>query len=298
MIIRTTTTGDVTASTPLNKAQATALTRRIRQHIDAAWEDITRAYEGKAWKALGYGSWEAYVKAEFDMSRRRSYQLIDQGRVIQAISEATGKSVQRVAQIPARDVEAVKDDLPAVSAAITARVEQGAKPEEAAANVIAERRAEKDKAKADRKAEQAEFDRQRDEARAKLPDAIKQSEAAKEAAIAQKLHTVQDLTDAERIAELEETVRILEGDIEKLKAENAKFGDMKVLFDQGGFEAVIAAKDEQIRVLNTRVSSESADKASWAKSAGYWKAHAEKLGYTSQDDIVIPLDGDEFGGVA
>ena len=38
----------ITAPKALNRAEATALTERIRKHIDAAWSDITRAYEGKA----------------------------------------------------------------------------------------------------------------------------------------------------------------------------------------------------------------------------------------------------------
>ncbi|RUV94332.1 hypothetical protein EOA75_11805 [Mesorhizobium sp. M1A.F.Ca.IN.022.07.1.1] len=252
--------------------------------------------DAKLYRA-SHDTFEDYCKARWDIGRSRAYELIDQATVVKAITDA-GVNLSAVADISKRDVRELKKDLPAAAKQIKDKIKKGAAPTEATAAVIAQMTAKKDHPKADRKAQQVEFDRQRDEARAKLPDAIRQSEAAKEAAIAQKLRTVQDLTDAERIAELEETVRILEGDIEKLKAENAKFGDMKVLFDQGGFEAVIAAKDEQIRVLNTRVSSESADKASWAKSAGYWKAQAQKLGYTSQDDIVIPLDGAEFGGVA
>lgn len=289
---------DLKAAEPLTKAQATTLTKRIREHIDAAWQDITKAYEGKAWKPLGYASWEAYVKAEFDMTRRRSYQILDQGRVINAISEATG-NVYHGTQITEREAREIKDDLPAVTAEISARVERGEEPKKAAVETIAEKRAEKAKAKADKQAQQAEHDRQRDEARAKLPEEVKQAEAAREAAVsAAKTKKTAGLTDAERVAELEETVRILEGDNAELKAENAKFGDMKVLFDQGGFEAVIAAKDEQIRVLNTRVASESADKASWASTAKFWKEKAQALGYSA--DIVIPLDDTptEFGGVA
>lgn len=252
--------------------------------------------DAKLYRA-SHDTFEDYCKARWDIGRSRAYELIDQATVVKAITDA-GVNLSAVADISKRDVRELKKDLPAAAKQIKDKIKKGAAPTEATAAVIAQMTAKKDHPKADRKAQQVEFDRQREEARAKLPDAIRQSEAAKEAAIQQKLQSGQDLTDGERVAELEETVRILEGDIEKLKAENAKFGDMKVLFDQGGYEAVIAAKDEQIRVLNTRVSSESADKASWAKSAGYWKAQAEKLGYTSQDDIVIPLDGAEFGGVA
>ncbi|TGT36198.1 hypothetical protein [Mesorhizobium sp. M8A.F.Ca.ET.165.01.1.1] len=269
----------------LTKAQATALTKRIRQHIDNAWSDITKAYEGKAWKALGYGSWEAYVRAEFDISRQRSYQLIDQGKVITAIAEATGQSVQRVGQIPARDVGAVKDDLPAVQAEISSRVAQGNEPAKAATDVIAEKRAAKDKAKTDRAAGQAEHDRQRDAARAALPDAVKEHVKIRDEAIAQA--KASDAADGVA-ADLEEQVRGLEEENAKLKAENSKFADMWVQWQKGGFEAVIAGKDEEIRVLTSRLTQESADKAGWLKRAKAWQKRAIELGWSS--DIVIPLD--------
>jgi hypothetical protein len=65
---------------------------------------------------------------------------------------------------------------------------------------------------------------------------------------------------------------------------------MRVQFEQGGFEKVVADKDEEIRVLLTRVETESRDKVSYMRSADYWKAEAQKLGYG--DDDFIPLDDD------
>ncbi len=295
-MIRKKTAAPTTRDLSVN--EAVALTHRIRLAVDKVWALLLEAHDRKAWKALKYPTWEAYIKAEFQIGRAHAYRLLDQGRVISAIEEATG-NLSPVGDISERDARDVKDQLPAVTQEIKARVEHGEEPQKAATDVIAETRAAKDKAKAEKQSRQAEFDRQRDEARAKLPDAVKQAEAAKEAAIAAKTTPASPgLSDAERIAELEETVRILEGDIEKLKAENAKFSDMWVLYQKGGFEAVIAAKDEQIRVLNTRVSTESADKASWAKSAGYWKEQAQKLGFSN--DVVIPLNDSpsDFGGIA
>lgn len=275
-------------ATLLTKGEASALTERIRGHIDAAWADITKAYEGKAWKALGYASWEAYVKAEFDMSRRHSYRLIDQGRVIREIAEATAESVTRVSQISARDVAAVKDDLPTVTAEIRERIEQGEAPETAVAETVATARAEKERQREERKAKQAEFARQREEHVATLPDAIKRREQAKaEAIAARKAAPANDgLPDEDRIAELEEAVRVLEAENADLKAENKLYGEMKVQFQQGGFDKVIAGKDEEIRVLQSRLYSESADKASWMKSAKYWQAEAIKLGWKNGDFTV------------
>jgi hypothetical protein len=91
------------------------------------------------------------------------------------------------------------------------------------------------------------------------------------------------LSDRERIAELEEAVTALEADNEKLEAENRRFEEMKAQWLAGGFEAVIAGKDEEIRALLTRVASESREKAKNLRSADHWKAQAVKLGYRRED---------------
>jgi hypothetical protein len=88
-----------------------------------------------------------------------------------------------------------------------------------------------------------------------------------------------DLSESERIAELEETVKALSDDNECLEAENRKFEEMKAQWRAGGFEAVIAGKAEEIRALLIRVESESREKARNYRNAEYWKAEAIKLGY-------------------
>lgn len=149
--------------------------------------------------------------------------------------------------------------------------------------------------KAARKAGQAQHDLAREEARAGLPDEVKAQQAAKDAAIlARKARSADSDDDIDALRaeldEMREANAALEAGLAKLKSENAKWQDMRVQFEQGGFEKVIADKDEEIRVLNTRLIAESRDKASWAKSAKFWKAEAMKLGYGDED--VIPLDDD------
>lgn len=280
-------TSPAKSDAPLNKAQARTLTERIRKHIDAAWADITAAYEGKAWKALGYASWEAYVKAEFDMSRRRSYQLIDQGRVIREIAEATGQNVQHAAQISYRDAEKIKGDLPSVTAEIRERVEAGETPETAVARTVAEARAEKERQREERKAKQADLDRQRDAARAALPASVQKAEAAKQAAIEGRATVKVGLSDAERIAELEEAVRLLEVENAALKSENQMFAEMKAEWEKGGFEEVIRGKDEVIRAQASRIESESQEKVRNLRSMEWWKKEAFKLGYSNNTVIDI-----------
>lgn len=67
---------------------------------------------GAVRETLGYSSWEAYVKAEFDISRQYSYRLIDQGRVIREIEEAAGQNVAHGRQIPELTPAAVDAILP------------------------------------------------------------------------------------------------------------------------------------------------------------------------------------------
>jgi hypothetical protein len=66
-----------------------------------------RAHERRAWEVLGYETWEEYVRAEFNMSRSRSYQLLDQGRVVREIEAAASTDVD-ISEADARDL---KSDL-------------------------------------------------------------------------------------------------------------------------------------------------------------------------------------------
>jgi hypothetical protein len=98
-----------------------------------------------------------------------------------------------------------------------------------------------------------------------------------------------------RIDELEEAVKCLEHDNADLIAERddlkrrlAKFDDMVLLYERGGFEAVIAAKDELIRSQSRRIEMESGDKAAWARRAKWWQKTAIALGYVSPHSEVVP----------
>jgi hypothetical protein len=284
---------DVTPA-ELSKAEAKKLTQKIKTAVDDLWTLLIQAHEGKAWKALGYSTWEAYVSAEFSMSRQRSYQLIAKGDVIHAIAEATGENVKRVGQISARDVDAVKDDLPTVAEEIKAKVEAGEDPEKAVAETVASKRAEKEQAKADKAAQQAENDRIREEAATALPQAIKDREQAKVDAIAaRKAKPVDVEALIAEIEELREANGSLEAEVTALKADNARWEAMRVQFERGGFEKVIAGKDEEIRVLQSGKEIESRDKVSWMNKAKYWKDEAIKLGWKN-GDFTIDIETGEI----
>lgn len=138
-------------------------------------------------------------------------------------------------------------------------------------------------------AEQAEFDRQREDAQAGFSPEVQALWAAQAAAIvaSSEAPAASGLTALEQIAELQQEVSALETELTVAKAEIAKFEEMRVQYEKGGFEAVIAGRDEVIKALETRVYGESRDKAGWMKSAKFWKAEAIKLGYASKDDIDI-----------
>lgn len=77
---------------PLEEAAARDLTERIRNATQQVCMLLLEAHARRAWIALGYKSWERYVFREFGISRSRSYQLLDQGRVTNVIQSTAGLS--------------------------------------------------------------------------------------------------------------------------------------------------------------------------------------------------------------
>jgi hypothetical protein len=117
----------------LDARDARDLTERIKQSVDRVWDLLLDAYSGRAWEALGYRGWGAYVTAEFDISPRRAYQLLDQARTERALQEAAQSSAVTIGERRAR---AVKSVLPAVTAAVRLRVVE--EPEARACDVVDE----------------------------------------------------------------------------------------------------------------------------------------------------------------
>lgn len=118
----------------LDEHRARQLTDRIRQAADDLWALLLQAYEGGAWTALGYRTWEAYVRAEFDMSRARAYQLVDQGFVLRELEKAAG--VSTTVDISEREARDLKPHLEVVKDAIRQAVENV--PEERVAEIVTE----------------------------------------------------------------------------------------------------------------------------------------------------------------
>lgn len=106
-----------------SEEEARAHTDTIKRKAEALWSLLLVAHDRKAWKALGYANWGAYIDSEFDMHRSRSYHLLDQGRVIKAIEEAARMStdvdisepeqpiVLHISEAAARDIKPVIDQV-------------------------------------------------------------------------------------------------------------------------------------------------------------------------------------------
>ncbi len=261
---------------PMTKVEAQAITERIRSAVDSLGVLVEQAHDRRAWKALGYATWEAYVSKEFGFTRQRSYQLLDQGRMTKAIAEAAGDLTTDVV-IPEAAAREIKPVIEEVTADVAARVEAGQEPAEAVEEAVAAGRA---KAKEERAAKKVEHERKAEETKAQFSPEVQTKAAKPEPLDADAL-----LAEVE---ELREANAALQTDVARLTAEIKKFAEMKAEFDRGGFEEVIAGKDEVIATLKTRVERESQEKVTNLRSADMWRKRAEESGWSNDIEIDIP----------
>lgn len=143
-VIFTTDEGvEVNLSRPLLTVdQARELTNHIRSTADTLYVLIARAHAGRAWEALGYKSFEGYVTEEFDMSRSRAYQLLNQAKIVEAITAAAPEGTE------VHITEAVARDLKSIISEVTGEVEEktkGLDPDDAGAVIEELIRAERER---------------------------------------------------------------------------------------------------------------------------------------------------------
>lgn len=123
--------------------RARKLTKQIRQATDQLWALLLEAHQMEAWRLLGYRTWDAYVRAEFDMTRGNANRLVAQGEIIAAIEAAAGTDetpkVTRARATPppvsARQAAVIKKN-PASLPAITEAVRAGVEPAAAVVDVL------------------------------------------------------------------------------------------------------------------------------------------------------------------
>jgi len=126
---------------PCTLKQAQALTVRIQTMQADLYDLVTEAHDRDAWKVLGYDSFGAYAEQELSIGRSQAYRLIDQARVIGAVSEAY--QISGTAGISERAAQQLKAHLEVLRANVTAAVEAADPGEEPAAalRAVAETRA-------------------------------------------------------------------------------------------------------------------------------------------------------------
>lgn len=134
-------TGEVVAD--LTPDEARDLTDRIKATAEALWSLLAEAHDRQAWKALGYSSFSAYVEAEFDMSRRHAYRLLDQALVIRELEHAAG--VTHGSQISEREARDIKPNLDVVQQEIRDRIDSGEEPVTAIRSTVGNRSAPRPK---------------------------------------------------------------------------------------------------------------------------------------------------------
>jgi len=91
-------------TTALSLEEATTLTNAIREAVDDLWSLLVKAHDGRAWEAMGYDSWAAYVTAEFRISPGHAGRLLVQGAVIKQISAAANVETVPISARTAVDV--------------------------------------------------------------------------------------------------------------------------------------------------------------------------------------------------
>lgn len=140
--------------TAISFAEAQKLTNSIRTAADNLWQLIQQAHDQRAWEAMGYGSWKSYVQTEFGMSPRRSYQLLAQAEVINALEDASGprSTLQRnenlltpmthaseprfTPQITEREARRIRPRLGEAREFVRQKIEDGVQPEEAVQQAV------------------------------------------------------------------------------------------------------------------------------------------------------------------
>jgi hypothetical protein len=73
------------ATRRLTAEEARDLTEEVKADAAALWRKLLRLYEGGAHLALAYASWGDYFAEEFGQSKSHGYELLDAGRVLEAV---------------------------------------------------------------------------------------------------------------------------------------------------------------------------------------------------------------------
>lgn len=104
----------------LSKDEAEKLTGWIKSSTEMLSVLLYQAREGKAWKALGYESWETYCNSEFDFSGSTGYRKAIHGEVVSEISGHLPEGTEL--KLSQKDAKDIRDLLPEITEAIDEKV--------------------------------------------------------------------------------------------------------------------------------------------------------------------------------
>lgn len=145
--------------------------------------------------------------------------------------------------------------------------------------------AEKEKRKAERQAAQAEQERKRQEIIGQLPSET-------QAHIASGRPDDDGIGNTDDIEELRNIIAAQQEEIADLRRTVARYDDMAVEYERGGFENVIIGLNQRIENLKRQVERESKEKLKNLRTADYWKKKALEAGENA--DIVVDMDTGEM----
>ncbi len=83
----------------LTKSEARSLTDKVKADAAALWRELKELHEGVAHEVLGYGSWGAYVEAEFGFSRVHGYRLVKAAGMLDVLGSNPGVTERHLREL-------------------------------------------------------------------------------------------------------------------------------------------------------------------------------------------------------
>lgn len=122
MVMATTTTDRPIRAAEMGRTEAEQVTQAIKDNFDSLGAMLAMARDRKAYRALGYRSFETYCQSEFGKSISSAYQLIEDAKVLSQlearISEEYGESITLIFPAshlrPLKEIDNIDDKLKAI----------------------------------------------------------------------------------------------------------------------------------------------------------------------------------------
>ncbi|MCC3405185.1 MAG: hypothetical protein JGK17_06235 [Microcoleus sp. PH2017_10_PVI_O_A] len=105
-----------TPTTEMGRKEAESITQAIKDNFDSLGSMLIQARDRKAYKALGYRTFEGYCKTEFGKSASNAYRLIEDAKVVAQLEKEIAKRYDEpiILNIPSACLRPLKD-LPDIS---------------------------------------------------------------------------------------------------------------------------------------------------------------------------------------